>query len=148
MALSKPRWISVPTEALVWPTQLPTFCASRRISLAARPASFRKSVMGSVERTGGLGGDAVGLRDGAAVATAGDDVDRVGVVDGEGLLRLTSMIGGGARSGVAVLGLVRLTNSMGGGVEGVSLLGRLTNSIGAKAGGRRLEEAVLGAASV
>lgn len=99
LALSRPRWISVPTMAPVRPAQLAKLSVSRRISLAARPAFFWKAVMGSVERVGGCEGGATELWRGAAVVVGG--ADRAGAVIGTGLERLTNSIGGWVEDGAA-----------------------------------------------
>lgn len=149
LALSRPRWISVLTEALVRPIQLPMFSASRRMSFAARPASFWKAVIGSAGRSGGFGGCADdGFRFGMmATVDDGVGVGRAGTVAGDGLERPISSMRCRAWSEASLAVAVRLTSSIGrweGGGVVLALSVLLTSSIGGKAGERGLDRIISG----
>ncbi len=88
------------------PIQLPMLSAPRRISFAARPASFWKAVIGSLERAGGFGCTDE-FR--AGIATATDDgggAGRVEAVTGGELERPISSMVGRARSVESVVAVV------------------------------------------
>ena len=109
--------------------QLPMFSASRRISVVARPAFFWKAVIGSAERTGGVGGVAE-FRDGTAVVARADCAGRTEVVAETRLERLTSSMGGWVEGDDVAFDPPRLL---------------LTSWIGGKAAGRGAGRAVRGA---